>query len=112
MRHDQNPKGNTMAKTDAVWHELDISTLSPSIQVEYVKYKQMYAEMKAQRSVFENVLSAAAELPQGKRMVFGYNFGKLSVAVVEDDRKTAKPTPAKQSLADFIASQASAGRRV
>ena len=100
------------AQGDAVWHELDISTLSPSIQVEYVKYKQMYAEMKAQRVVFEHVLAAASELPEGKRMVFGYNFGKLSVAIVDDDRKAAKATPAKQSLADFIASQASAGRRV
>ena len=51
-------------------------------------------------------MQIAAELPVGKRMVCGYNFGKLSVAIVDDDRKPAKAQPAKQSLADFLAAQA------
>ena len=68
--------------------------------------------MKVQRQEFETMLSNAATLPEGKRMIFGYNFGKLSVAIVDDDRKPAKATPAKQSLSDFIASQVAAGKRV
>ena len=108
------PRGLAMvkAKSDAVWHEIDVSTLSAEAQAAYASYKDAYRAMKEWRVAFEGQLSDEAALPAGKRMVFGYNFGKLSVAVVEDDRKAAKATPAKQSLADFIASQASAGRRV
>jgi hypothetical protein len=102
-----------MAKTsDAVWIEIDPETLTPEIAGEYRMYKNLYREMKAQRANFEKAMSDAAQLPEGKRVIFGYNFGKLSVAIVDDDRKPAKAAPAKQSLADFIASQASAGRRV
>lgn len=102
-----------MAKdSTAVWSEINPDTLPAEIGQAYALYKEMYREMKAQRTQFETMLSDAATLPEGKRVIFGYNFGKLSVAIVDDDRKPAKATPAKQSLADFIASQASAGRRV
>jgi hypothetical protein len=100
------------AQGDAVWSEINPETLPQEISARYVAYKATYAMMKAKRLEFEQALSEAAELPEGKRVIFGYNFGKLSVAIVDDDRKPAKATPAKQSLADFIASQASAGRRV
>ena len=107
------PRGLTMvkAKSDAVWSEINPDTLPQEISARYVAYKATYALMKAKRLEFEQALSEAAELPEGKRMVFGYNFGKLSVAVVDDDRKAAKAKPAKQSLADFIAAQQAAGRR-
>lgn len=100
-----------MAKQDATWVELDPASLADDVQVAYRGYKDAYAVMKAQRLAFETMLANAAEVPAGKRMVFGYNFGKLSVAIVDDDRKPAKATPAKQSLADFIAAQGTAGRR-
>ena len=102
-----------MAKnTDAVWSEINPDTLPSAIGEAYALYKEMYREMKAQRTAFETMLANAASVPEGKRVVFGYNFGKLSVAIVDDDRKPAKATPAKQSLADFIAAQAQAGRRI
>jgi hypothetical protein len=102
-----------MAKdNNANWVELDPATLAPEMAAAYAEYKEMYRDMKAQRLRFETMLASAAELPDGKRMVFGYNFGKLSVAIVEDDRKPAKATPAKQSLAEFIAAQMASGSRV
>jgi hypothetical protein len=108
-----NPTGTNMAKDNtAVWSEINPDTLPAEIAQAYALYKEMYREMKAQRTAFETMLASAASVPDGKRVIFGYNFGKLSVAIVDDDRKPAKATPAKQSLADFIASQASAGRRV
>ena len=107
-----NPTGISMAKdSTAVWSEINPDTLPADIGAAYALYKEMYRAMKAQRTEFETMLSAQASLPEGKRVIFGYNFGKLSVAIVDDDRKPVKATPAKQSLADFIASQASAGRR-
>ena len=99
------------ANSDATWIELNVDTLAAPIAQAYGEYKEMYRAMKAQRTEFETMLSAQASLPEGKRVIFGYNFGKLSVAIVDDDRKPAKATPAKQSLADFIAAQAAAGRR-
>jgi hypothetical protein len=100
------------AKVEANWVEIDVTTLHADVQEAYAAYKQVYAEMKAIRKGFEERLSKEAGLPEGKRMVFGYNFGKLSVAIVDDDRKPAKATPAKQSLADFIAAQQASGKRV
>ena len=45
-------------------------------------------------------------------MIFGYNFGKLSVAIVADDGKgKAKPQAPKLNLAQFLASQAQGGHR-
>jgi hypothetical protein len=102
-----------MAKnTDAVWSEINPDTLPEALMVAYADYKEQYRVMKAARLRFEENMQIAAALPQGKRMVFGYNFGKLSVAIVDDDRKPAKATPAKQSLADFIAAQQASGKRV
>lgn len=100
-----------MAKTDAVWTELQPTSLPTEIAKAYADYKEAYRFMKDQRVAFETALSDAASVPEGKRLVFGYNFGKLSVAIVDDDRKPAKSTPAKQSLADFIAAQQASGAR-
>jgi hypothetical protein len=99
-----------MAKTDAVWTELDVDALPADVKAAYEAYKDMYRQMKAQREAFESL--CGANVPDGKRMVFGYNFGKLSAAIVDDDRKPAKAKPAKQSLADFIAAQKASGRSV
>ena len=107
------PRGMDMAKanSDATWIELNPDTLPEGVAANYARYKELYREMKIVRGTFEESLAQAASIPAGKRMIFGYNFGKLSVAIVDDDRKPAKATPAKQSLADFIAAQAQSGRR-
>ena len=101
-----------MAKTDAVWIEINPETLPKDIAEAYAQYKEIYKEMKAQRLRFETMFADLADAPKGKRIVFGYNFGKLSVALVDDDRKPAKTTPARQSRADFIAAQVQAERRI
>jgi hypothetical protein len=96
-----------MPKHVATWVEIDAEALAIDQRQAYDEYKAAYRDMKVLRTEFERSMGQA--LPEGKRMIFGYNFGKLSVALVEDDRKPAKP--AKQSLAEFLASQAEAGRR-
>lgn len=99
-----------MAKQEANWVNIEINSLSPKQQDAYEAYKAGYRAMKAQREAFEQVMSEA--IPQGQRMIFGYNFGKLSVAVVEDDRKVAKPKATTQSLSDFLAQAKSHGDRI
>lgn len=95
--------------TDAQWFEINVDTLSTEQRGTYDAYKALYREMKAQREAFE--ASMQAGVPEGSRMVFGYRFGKLSVAIVPDDRKPAKAKATTQSLADFLVAQASGGHR-
>lgn len=101
-----------MAKVDANWVNVEINTLDPTSMGNYEAYKNAYREMKAKREAFEASMADKAELPEGKRLVFGYNFGKLSVAVVEDDRKVAKPKQVTQSLSQFLASAKAHGDRM
>lgn len=101
-----------MAKADRTelrWTEIDPDTLHPDTLEAYKSYKQAYAEMKRIRQGFEDHMQSYA--PEGKRLVFGYNFGKLSVAVTEAKAEKAKPQ-AKQSLADYLSGMSQSGRRV
>ena len=95
--------------TDAVWQDIDVTTLSAEAQIAYDDYKQAQRKAAALRAEFETAVVNGLPIPQGKRMVFGYRFGKLSAALVEDDRKPAKPKQAKGSLADFLAAQSASG---
>lgn len=90
-------------KSDAVWVEVDVDSLDAAQREAYVQYKALYRQMKAQREAFE--VSMSADVQSGKRMIFGYNFGRLSIAVVEDDRKIAKPKTQRMSLAEYLAAQ-------
>jgi hypothetical protein len=99
-----------MTKQDTVWTELEVDTLSPEAQRDYHAYKDAYKAMKLARETFETQLRHDSDVPCGKRLVFGYNFGKLSVALVDDDRKPAKAKAGKASLADFLAAQQASGR--
>lgn len=98
-----------MAKQEANWVNIDIESLGAFQREAYDAYKDAYRAMKNARLAFETEM--AQGIPQGQRMIFGYNFGKLSVAVVEDDRKVAKPKATTQSLSDFLAQAKSHGDR-
>ena len=101
-----------MAKTnDAVWIDVDLDTLSGDMRAAYEAYKVAQRAAAELRTQFEALVNKGTELPQGQKLVFGYRFGKLSAAVVADDSKPKATSPAKQSLADFIAAQAASGRR-
>ena len=86
------------ATKDAVWHILNPADLPEHIQALHRSYKAQYEKMKADREAFEMAMAAAISPPAGKRVVFGYNFGKLSVAVVADDRKPSAPKPTTGAL--------------
>lgn len=92
-----------MAKSPspAVWTQIDTDTLPTPIAKQYANYKSAYAEMKAERKAFEDALTALLTIPAGKRAVFGYNFGKLSIAIVGDDAKP-KSASSAVSIASLI----------
>lgn len=86
----------------AAWKQIDTNSLPTPLAKQYENYKSAYAEMKAERKAFEDALAGMLTLPPGKRAVFGYNFGKLSVAIVDDDSKP-KASSSAISLASLIA---------
>jgi hypothetical protein len=112
---DEMPKGTEMnmakqQRTDAVWVQIDTSTLKGECASAYAEYKAAYKVAKEWKERFEIRMEQEASLPEGKRLVFGYNFGKLSVAVVDDDRKPAAKANAPQSLSSYLAGMTQKGR--
>lgn len=93
---------------DLTWVEIDINSLDEAQRMAYDEYKAIYAKMKEARKYFEDEMQELA--PDGKRLVFGYNFGKLSVAVADKAEEKAKPQ-AKQSLGEYLKGMQTAGRR-
>lgn len=89
----------------ANWLDVDVNSLHIAASVAYNEYKALYRQAKEARETFETIMADANPVPAGKRLVFGYNFGKLSIAVVADD-KPRKVAKAKVSLAEFLKQQA------
>lgn len=82
------------------WTNIDPSSMPATQQKLYNKYKAQYKLMKEAREAFENSFQEAA--PEGKRYVFGYNFGKLAIAL--DVAKNVKTPVKEMSLKDFLKS--------
>jgi hypothetical protein len=85
----------------ATWTQIDTASLPTPIAKQYARYKESYAEMKAERKAFEDAVTAMLTIPSGNRAVFGYNFGKLSVAIV-DATAAPKSVSSAVSLASLI----------
>ena len=98
-------------QNDAQWIEIDPATLPESVRKDYEAYKEEYRLAKIAREAFEEGLRAQANVPEGKKLVFGYNFGKLSVAIVDDDGRRKSAGKSAVSLSAFMKSQESAGAR-
>jgi hypothetical protein len=101
-----------MAKQEADWQTIDPDTLTAEAKGLYDAYKVMYRQMKEAREAFESRMAYEAALPAGYKLVFGYNFGKLSLAVVEGEVKQAKAKTGTKTLADFLALQSASSRRL
>jgi hypothetical protein len=99
------------APDKAEWTELDPATLTPALRAAYAAYTDQRRIAAAAKSAFETAMSAAASVPPGARLVFGYNFGKLSIAIVADDAKGKRTSKQAQSLSDFLASAKLTGAR-
>lgn len=97
-----------MAKSnDAVWVELDPASLDAGQSAAYEEYRRLRKLAGAAKGAFEQTMQVA--IPQGQRMIFGYNFGRLSVAVVANDRPEVKPKATAKSLGDYLATMSARG---
>lgn len=98
------------------WIELDPATdMSAEQREAYEAYKAAYRVAAGHRRAYEAAMQAtiSAKRP-GKAFVFGYNFGKASVKVVEASeikQGKAQEPKARGSLADFLDGAAQAGER-
>ncbi len=85
-------------QSDLTWNTINTDTLPTSIKDAYGAYKDAYKDMKECRLAFENMIAKAIDPKPGYRVVFGYNFGKLSVALAPDDKPASKPASGSVSL--------------
>ena len=95
------------------WNELDPSTLSTPIAKAYAQYVEARREAATLKQAFEDAMNASAtSLPATHCLVFGYNFGKLSVAIAPKRKaKTSGASKSATSLADFLAAKRLSGSR-
>jgi hypothetical protein len=108
-----------MAKED--WKQVDTQALRNAvgdIQGDhlwsmYEASKQAYRAYKAERDEFELAMQEAfkGKLPSGMELKFGYNFGKLSIAVGPVSERKAQPKAESESLGDWLQAQAQSGQR-
>lgn len=82
------------------WTQLDPASLSPALRAAYDAYKEAARHAESMRKTFEASMTNAIDPMDGEKVVFGYRFGKLSLAIAPAD-KPRKPSAAV-SLADFI----------
>lgn len=97
--------------SEATWINIDVASLTDGQRMAYEEYKAAQRKAAALREAFEESITDTANVSAGMRMVFGYRFGKLSAAIVQDERKPSKAKQATASLSDFLAAQAASGRR-
>lgn len=98
-------------EVQADWREVSPDTLPTETRKLYDDYKEAQRYAASQREAFEAAMSSIAACPQGQRLAFGYRFGKLSIAVIPDDKPARRPASAPASLADFLAAQRLTGAR-
>lgn len=91
----------------ADWVQVDPATLSTAQQAAYEAYRVLRRQAAAARDAFEATMQE--NVPEGERMVCGYNFGKLSVALVPDERAKPKAKASTLSLADYLAQRRAGG---
>lgn len=101
-----------MANDD--WKQVDPASLRQEAQDQYNEMKRVYRQYAAAKAAFEATMQRdfADHLPAGAELKFGYNFGKLSIAVgpKRPEKAKAKADTGK-SLSEWLGEQAGSGRR-
>lgn len=99
-----------MANDD--WREVNTAELPETIRKHYEDAKAIYRSYKAAKAVFEGEMQehVADSLPAGCELKFGYNFGKLSVAIGPKREAKAKKAQSNGSLSDWLQEQRESGR--
>jgi len=91
------------AKTDSLsWRNIDPNTLPTGLSALYEEYKATQRIAAAARDAFESAFTEMAEVPASQTMLFGYRFGKLSIAISDEPRKAKSTAPAALDFASLL----------
>lgn len=91
------------------WRNVDTTDLTDDQLLAYEEYKSAQRSAAKLREAFEAKFSTDLGFSDQSpsRLVFGYKFGKLSIAVAPNDKPRSKPRTAPLgSLATFLAQHA------
>ena len=98
-------------KSELQWQNVEVSELGSELEGLYNASKEAYRAYKAARDMFESAMRETySNVGENSELKFGYNFGKLSVAIGPKTAKKSKSEAPKQTLAEFLAAQAESGR--
>ena len=98
--------------TELNWTNVNPANLSTELQNRYAQMKEAYKVYAQRKGEFEQAMQAefGGKLSADKELKFGYNFGKLSIAI-GDKRPERKAKQAQtDSLGDWLAAQQANGR--
>src|SRR5215469_6990017 len=97
------------------WLTIDMSMQPANVQEAYEYYVDLRKRTAKAKEIFETAFDATVDVPAGGKIVHGYNFGRFSIALVDDDGrgKAAPKTKAEPiSLQAWIDRQSLNGRRI
>src|ERR1700733_2899591 len=96
------------------WRNVDTNELAPGPLDRYEVYKALQRQAAQAREAFEAEFSTSMGLTptSPQRLVFGYKFGKLSIAVAPNDKPKAVPKRTTSTPADYPVSVLMTGARV
>lgn len=95
----------------ADWRNVDVDTLTDELQAHYELYREANRQAQSAREAFEKAFTTAVPCPPHQRLAFGYRFGKLSIAVIPDDRPARTTPKGTLTLSDFMAQASATGTR-
>lgn len=102
----------SQGKSELKWKTIERQELDAALDDMFQDAKRAYKAYQDAKARFEGAFrdSIAAQVPEGFEIKFGYNFGKLSIALAPVDKsKAPKQAKAKESLADWMQAQTSGG---
>jgi hypothetical protein len=90
----------------ADWRAVDVDTLTDDLAAAHELYREANRQAQQAREAFETAFRAAVPCPRGQRLAFGYRFGKLSIAVIPDDKpKATSAGRGALTMSDLLASR-------
>lgn len=103
----------SIVKTVLEWINVEVAQLPSVRQSQFAEMKRIYKDYQAAKQAFEDGMNEdyADSLGADQCIVFGYRFGKLSVAVAPRETKRVASAKPAVSLSAFLATQSAGGRR-
>ena len=84
-------------ETKLNWINVNVDALGTNLKRKYSALKEAQQKAKAAREDFELSFIAeskkAGKVEEGEALKFGYNFGRLAVAIVDESEVKAKKEP-------------------